>query len=376
MKEIKIKQIFGTHQIYQEIVNFPPEGIQYLGVSGETKKGEYYEKKKIKEFLSKILQTLKIPRIMHVKPGNYDLIHSSRGILPLQIFNKKPWVMDIEHVSSFTGLDMNTLKKKNVKKFIERKLSSKYCKAILCHCEATRQSFFKHLNCEKFKEKIKILYPSSHLIPLNKVKSKKIKILCLSSNFKGKAGFQTLKVFERLSEKYSKIEFIFKADVPEKLRRIYEIKNIKYVPYFNSIIPREKLLKDFYLKSDIFFYPTITDSFGYSLIDALVAKLPIVSTNLFAVPEIVKDKKNGFVVKIPDYKLEERYSQSFPYNKLKGKKEESFIKDLIKALSKLIENKKLRERMGKESFKLISEGKFSIKERNKKLKRIYEEALK
>ena len=42
----------------------------------------------------------------------------------------------------------------------------------------------------------------------------------------------------------------------------------------------------------------------------------------------------------------------------------------------LIENKKLREKMGKNSFKLVDTGKFSIKKRNKKLRRIYDEALK
>ena len=51
------------------------------------------------------------------------------------------------------------------------------------------------------------------------------------------------------------------------------------------------------------------------------------------------------------------------------------VKQLVEKLSILIENKKLREKMGKEGRKMIEEGKLSIKERNKKLKKIYEEAL-
>ncbi|MCL6500883.1 MAG: hypothetical protein K6T16_02520, partial [Candidatus Pacearchaeota archaeon] len=53
-----------------------------------------------------------------------------------------------------------------------------------------------------------------------------------------------------------------------------------------------------------------------------------------------------------------------------------FIDNLSNKIDLLIENEKLRERMGKEGFKQVSQGKFSIKERNKKLRRIYEEALK
>ena len=151
MEKIKIKTIFGGHQIYQEIVNYPPRGVEYIGVSKETVSGKYYESKKTKEKLGAMLQKLKIPRMIYVKPGNYDLIHSSRGIIPL---NRKPWVIDMEHVHSFFGLNPNLIKNKFWKRFIEKKLASKYCKGVLCHCEATRQAFFKYLDCSKFKNKI------------------------------------------------------------------------------------------------------------------------------------------------------------------------------------------------------------------------------
>ena len=102
MKKIKVKPIFGTHQIYQELVNHPPKNVEYVGVGKETKVGGYYKHKKINEKLGVMLQKLKVPRMIFVKPGNYDIIHSSRGIIPL---NKKPWVIDMEHVHSFFGLN-------------------------------------------------------------------------------------------------------------------------------------------------------------------------------------------------------------------------------------------------------------------------------
>ena len=42
---------------------------------------------------------------------------------------------------------------------------------------------------------------------------------------------------------------------------------------------------------------------------------------------------------------------------------------------KLMNNKKLREKMSRNALKEIKSGRFSIKERNKKLKRIYKESL-
>jgi glycosyltransferase involved in cell wall biosynthesis len=367
----KIKPIFGTHQIYEEIINHPPEGFKFLS-SREAGEISYYKKKKLREKTGVFLQKLNIPRMIFVKPGDYDLIHSSRGIIPL---NKKPWVMDIEHVHSFFGLNPHLIKKKFLRKFIEKKLASRYCKGILCHCDATLQAFEYYLDTRKFKNKLQVLYPASHIIPIKKEKHKKIRILSVLSLFEAKAGLLVLKAFEELEKKYDNIELWIKSDVPEVVKRKYNSKNIKYIPYSSEIVPREQLIKELYSKCDIFLYTTFCDSFGYSLIDALVAKLPIISTNLFAVPEIVEEGKNGFILKIPGYDLKKGFVQeSFVYD-LNEEERREFISGLKKSLEKLIKNKNLRESMSKESFKKVSEGDFSLKKRNKKLKKIYEDAL-
>jgi len=109
-----------------------------------------------------------------------------------------------------------------------------------------------------------------------------------------------------------------------------------------------------------------------------------VGTKSFTVPELIEDGKNGFIVDI-DYSWEDYLSKG----EKKGFNEEQYEKDikkehpetitqLVEKISKLVENKSLREKMGKESRKMIEDedGKFSISARNKKLKRIYEEALK
>ena len=342
MNKIKIKPIFGSHQIYQEIVNYPPKNVEYIGVRRDTKKGKYYQSKKIKEKIGWLFQKLKIPRMIFVKPGNYDLIHSSRGIIPL---NQKPWVIDVEHVHSFFGLNPYLIKNKFLKRFIEGKLSSKNCKAILCHCEATRQAFFKYLDCRKFKDKIKVLYPATHVIPFKKTKHNKIRILSVLSLFYHKGGPQILEAFSKLEKKYKNIELWMKSDVPNKFKEKYNSKNIKYFSYFGNVLTREKLLKDIYSKSDIFVYPSFCDSFGYSLIDALTTKLPIVATNLFAIPEIVENNRNGFVIKMPTYNLKDNFLQAHHYQKINLSDNKKIVNGLVKNLEKLIKSKKLRERI-------------------------------
>jgi len=369
---IKVKPIFGTHQIYQELANNPPENVEYVGIKKSTRKGEYYQSKKIKENLGLLLQKLKIPRMVFAGPGNYDLIHSSRGIIPL---NNKPWVIDMEHVHSFFGLNPHLIKNKFWRGFIEKKLASENCRAILCHCEATREAFFYYLDCSRFKDKIKVLYPSSHIFPLKKTEHQKIRILSVLSLFYHKGGPQILEAFSELEKKYKNIELWIKADVPKEFRKRYNSKNIRWFPYFSQVLPREKLIQDFHAQCDIFVYPSFCDSFGYSLIDAMIAGLPIITTNLFAFPEIIENGKNGFIIKIPGYNLRKGFFQVHRYQDIKPGENQEIVKELVKNLERLIKSRKLRDKMKKENLALIGSGKFSIRERNKKLNDIYDEAL-
>ncbi|MEA3329762.1 MAG: hypothetical protein U9Q06_03380, partial [Nanoarchaeota archaeon] len=52
------------------------------------------------------------------------------------------------------------------------------------------------------------------------------------------------------------------------------------------------------------------------------------------------------------------------------------INEIFKKTELLIKNEKLRKQMSKNCVKEIKDGKFSVKKRNKRLKKIYEEALK
>lgn len=111
--------------------------------------------------------------------------------------------------------------------------------------------------------------------------------------------------------------------------------------------------------------------------------LPIISSNIFAIPEIVEDGKNGFLISIPeelndfrsDFLLKSRDDIKRKYRILSENIIDSVVEQLVEKLSILIENKDLREKMGNYSRMMVESGKFSIEEKNRKLKRIYDEAL-
>ncbi len=128
---------------------------------------------------------------------------------------------------------------------------------------------------------------------------------------------------------------------------------------------KEKLL-EVYRKIDIFVLPTRYDTFGISILEAMNFCLPIITTKGKTVPvsqEIVNDGVSGFLI-------ERKYS-----NYSKNVTGDIDFNDFINKLRLLIEDKKLRERMGKAGKNQVVCGKFSIKKRNERLQKIYEEAL-
>jgi len=82
-------------------------------------------------------------------------------------------------------------------------------------------------------------------------------------------------------------------------------------------------------KADIFLYPTHNDAFGIVNIEALEFGLPIISTDEGAIPDIVKDGVNGFLIK---------------------KRE---INELTRSIERLIRDRELCIKMGRAGRKIF-----------------------
>jgi len=169
-----------------------------------------------------------------------------------------------------------------------------------------------------------------------------------------------LEVLERLRKKYS-IEGIIVSDIPKQIKEKYAKLKIY------NLMPQRELFK-LMEKSDLFLYPGSVDTFGFSLLEAMAFGLPVITINTNGTKsrkEIIENNKTGFIFDV---------KKKLSFNSIENTEEE-IIKKLVEKTSLLIENKKLRERMSKNCIEEIKNGKFSIKERNKKLKKIYERAL-
>ena len=373
MKKLTVKLLAGTHPLYQEMVAFPPKGIKYdVSVSSESTLKHYKFFGRFKRFAADTgLKFFNMPRVMLVST-DADLIHSTRGLI---ILNKKPWVVDIEYARSFVGSRHGALLNPDMQRRIVKYLSSEYCRKIMPHCSAAVKSMHSIFG-KKFDKKTEVVYPAIR----KSKKYKKSKSNSLNIFFYGrdrfflKGGKETLEAFTQLQKRYD-VTLTMKADVPAEYKEKYPNVN-----YEERMLPKEQFFEKIFSRADIFCFPTFMDTFGFVLLEAMSLGLPIVATDIFAMREIVENNKGGFTIKSPLTWHNEKYLFKWKswdqYSQMARKDFPAFTNDLYKKLEQLIVDDKLRKKMGSFNKKLVENGKFSIKERNKKLKRIYEEAAK
>lgn len=107
---------------------------------------------------------------------------------------------------------------------------------------------------------------------------------------------------------------------------------------FTPIYPPQ-LISYFYGKADIYVMPTRYDTPGMSILEAMAAGLPVITTSITSIPEFVAHEKNGFLIDVKDYDL--RSDEYFEYA----------VEEMQKYLTILIRDASLRRTMGLDSIR-------------------------
>ena len=120
----------------------------------------------------------------------------------------------------------------------------------------------------------------------------------------------------------------------------------EYAIYNGPKYGRDKVT--FFLKADIFVFPTFNETFGLVNLEAMQYKLPIVTTNEGGIPDVVLDGINGFVC------------------------EKTNAVATTNAIEKLLKEKEKRIQMGESGYKIFKDD-FTLKVFNNNITRILKE---
>ena len=382
MKDIEVYLRLSSHPVFKYLTNYPPPGVTYnMDQKTFTLSASSGLKKMIKKKAWHLVTRVRPPQAKI--DSRKRLIHSCHGML---ISNKSPWVVDVEHAPSFANYNIGGLQKPWYVNKIVKLLASDSCKKIMPWTNAAKISIENAFKNKGINRKLEVVYPA---VDIKAVSGKRdpsiVKLLVVSRFFYEKGGKQALEAFVKLDKKYD-VRITLLSMVPEEIKRKYsKFKNVEFVEkiFVNTKRP-DAIFEDYYSKHDILLNLTFADTFGLASLEAMSCSMPILGTDMFSMPELIEDGKNGFTVRAPFSVLGADYSVK--YSKAHGNMGQfiglvkgenlGFVDAVAEKASILIEDAKLRNKMGAYGRKLVESGRFSINHRNRQLRRIYEEALK
>lgn len=136
----------------------------------------------------------------------------------------------------------------------------------------------------------------------------------------------------------------------ERLKELSNELKISDKVIFEGYVHHDEIIK-FYEKCDIFVLPSLSESFGQVLLEAMACRRPCIASNIVGPNEIIIHEKTGYLFPSKDYDK------------------------LAEYISVMIENDELRIKMGINGRKLVEE-KYDWKIIGKKYHNIYKDTIK
>ena len=218
-----------------------------------------------------------------------------------------------------------------------------------------------------------VIYP---YVPINKsvscdfIKKRSLnptfKLLFISQgvSFIPKAGLEVIEAFKYLRLHYNILLHIITSvdDIDRQLLSEFRtIEGITVSDFKYSYPALEKV----YASSHLLLQPTSQDSFGLTILEAMKSGLPVIATNLYAIPEMVEDGYNGYLTE-PHYWFFDKNNIPNPsvWNHRKstiysGKISSRIVDFLVDKISLLYNDRALLQELSINSFNKANSAPFS-----------------
>jgi glycosyltransferase involved in cell wall biosynthesis len=319
--------------------------------------------------------------------AKHDLIHTNGGIVPA---SGSPWVGSVENPSSFYGFREKWHEKPRLRARLARLLLSERCRAILPYSEATKEYLFTSLKDweAKLSSKTHILRPAiDQYLLIDPVELQQkwdeggpTRFLFVGNHFFDKGGREVLRAFRVVRDEVD-CELSVVTSVPQHHERFFgryitELKNEKKVNFFPTGLSRTALFR-LYRKSHCFVLPSYMDQVPFVLLEAMASGLSIIGSNSYAIPEMAISERNGLIVESPWLAFPraelrtEKHLRDYRREVLKEHNFDTVVEQLIEHMSRMSQKPELCSKFGRESASMVSDGPYSVKNRNEVLSKIY-----
>ncbi len=235
-----------------------------------------------------------------LKKQDYSALHLHTyilGFLSLDLMEKIPTVVSLDMTS------YQAAKEKTDPQFMWTyapnlwlgKKVFQAAKRIVTRSQWGRQSVIKDYNIDP--DKVKVVYPGVDINKLTppdlaqKEAEKPFKILFVGNDFDRKGGYDVLEVFLANFAETAELHLMTNAEIECQHPNVFLHRGI-------SAYSKEWL--ELYRQAHVFVMPTIFEGFGWVFIEAMSAGLPVIATNINAIPEMVQEGETGFLIQPGD----------------------------------------------------------------------------
>lgn len=247
------------------------------------------------------------PDLIYMKAGTkWGFLRDVCIILACKLFRKK-LVCHLHSKSSGTLFLDNALLR------LIFRCCMRFPDKVIVLSENLKKEFAKLIIPEKLEHIDDIINTSLFVLPNSVDRQKhvdvlrrkeRIKILFVGRLSESKGIWDLLEVVSILVTQGKKVKFEL-AGLAEDEHQELKIKEYcakadfkDSITLLGTISGKTKILT--FMNADIFFFPTHNDNTPNTVLEAMAAGLPIVSTNVGEIPHMVKDRVNGFIVERGD----------------------------------------------------------------------------
>lgn len=243
--------------------------------------------KKIIVFLLKYIPIINIRKIT---PSDIDTDYIyTWGDIPL--FPQKRYIVELDNPYILTLY--NTFAFRIYQPIIKRLLLSGKCHKIVCISEACRESLGDLLG-EKVKEKAIVLYPYVQERQNLQNDPNIVHFGFVGLRIMGKGCLELLEAFHKRKEENIILHIVgFRNHTIEQ----YYQDDSRII--FHWPKERKDILENILPTWDVFVFPTLFESLGMAALEAVSCWLWIITTDVFALPEICSDGYNGRLLPHP-----------------------------------------------------------------------------
>jgi glycosyltransferase involved in cell wall biosynthesis len=343
-----------AHGMAKEVSRFPADGVQY-------------------SFLR--------PRAGVYDSEDVELIEAVLG--PIQTTRR--WVCSLAHLAEGCGFDGVTPVPRAERVAALMKLfTSPNFKKLIFWSNAGHETLagYGGIDPSVLEGKVAIVYPAVRRVPdqLIGYRTGDLRLL-FSGEFFRKGGVHVVDAFERARKRFPGISLTVCCDERNDFKTADHRLRAEYLHKINTLpgivnrgrIGREELMTEVYPSTDILLVPSYVETFGMAILEAMAFGIPVISTNHFAIPEMIEDGVSGLLIDTRRFGCEQLFC-GYTVPNIPREFREYMTEAVFTQMCRLIESLELRRSIGQKALN-VARTNFTFERRNNAVRDIYRQAL-